>query len=171
MLSLHTIPIRFKAVFTNITLIIHVNPFYTVMEFLETFSHILASHFGINDNDIELVESGQYINGNIPESAQVLVPDSRRFCDIWGPQLRHLAFYVRRKNVVYPQIERQIRQREENQILISNVEMSSFIGDCPICLESTTLIRRYSCSHGVCTTCYIRCQAASMVVCSLCRAH
>jgi hypothetical protein len=171
MIGLHSLPISFKEVFTTTTINVHVNPFHTIMQFIETTRPSLASHFGINENEIEIIESGQYVNGNMPESAQALVPESRRLCDIWGPQLSNLGFYIRRKNFVYPQIERRIREREENQSQTSNIDISSVIGECPICLESTTITRRYSCSHGVCATCYGRCQVASITVCSLCRAH
>lgn len=171
MIGLRSRQISFKEVFTTRVINVHVNPFHTITQFIETTRPLLAREFGINENEIDIVPAGQYINGNIPESAPALVPELRRLCDIWGPELKYLAFYIRRKDFVYPQIERRIREREENQSQTSNIDVSSFIGECPICLESTSITRRYDCSHGVCATCYGRCQAASINVCSLCRAN
>ena len=165
MIGLRSISINFKEVFTVRTLQFQINPFFTVTQMIESLRPSLSVQFNINSDEIEIVPAGQYINGNPPESAPALVPSSRRLCDIWGPELRYLSFYVRRKNFVYPQIERHIREREANNNQIS------YEGECPICLESTSVTRRYDCNHGVCTTCYGRCQAASITVCSLCRAH
>jgi hypothetical protein len=165
MIGLRSRQISFKEVFTTRVVNIYVNPFHTTTQFIETTRPLLSREFGINQNEIEIVPSGQYINGNLPESASALVPESRRLCDIWGPELRYLSFYVRRKNFVYPQIERHIREREVNNSQIS------YDGECPICLETTSITRRYSCIHGLCTTCYCRCQAASINICSLCRSH
>jgi hypothetical protein len=165
MIGLRSRQISFKEVFTTRVINVHVNPFHTITQFIQTTRPLLAREFGINENEIEIVQAGQYINGNPPESAPALVPESRRLCDIWGSELAFVAFYIRRKNFVYPQIERHIRERESNNNQIS------YEGECPICLETTSVTRRYDCNHGVCATCYCRCQEASITVCSLCRAH
>lgn len=165
MIGLRSQQISFKEVFTTRVVNVYVNPFHTTTQFIETTRPLLSREFGINQNEIEIVPSGQYINGNLPESASELVPESRRLCDIWGPELRYLSFYVRRKNLVYPEIERHIREREVNNSQIS------YDGECPICLETTSITRRYSCIHGLCSSCYGRCQAAYINICSLCRSH
>ena len=171
MIGLRSRPVNFKEVFTVRTLQFQINPFFTVTQMIDSLRPILAVQFNINSDDIEIVESGQYMNGGLAEEAPCLVPSDRRLCDIWGQDLRNVSFYIRRKNFIYPQIERSIREREENQRQTSNIVISSFIGECPICLESTSVTRRYNCSHGVCATCYGRCQESSIMGCSLCRAH
>jgi hypothetical protein len=168
MLGLQSIPINFKEVFTTRILQFHVNPFHTVTQFIESIRPALSAHFNINQNDVEIIEGGQYINGNLAEAAPGLLPENRRLRDIWGPELRYLSFYVRRKNHLYPQLENNRREIEANQI---NTENIPFTEECPICLDSTTLIRRYTCTHGLCSTCYGRCQTASINTCSLCRSH
>jgi hypothetical protein len=165
MIGLRSQQISFKEVFTTRVVNVYVNPFHTTTQFIETTRPLLSREFGINQNEIEIVPSGQYINGNPPEAAVALVPSSRRLCDIWGPQLRYLSFYVRRKNFVYPQIETPIRGREESH------NPSSYDGECPICLETGSITRRYSCIHGLCSSCYGRCRSASIDICSLCRSH
>ena len=173
MLGLRSRPINFKEVFTVRTLQFQINPYFTVTQMFESLRPALAVQFDINSDDIEIVESGQYIDGVLAEAAPSLEPSSRRLCDIWGEDLRNLSFYVRRKNFIYPQIERNRREREARQIQNIAIESNSYLGDCPICLESTSITNRYSCSHGVCSTCYNRCQLASIAsirCCSLCRA-
>lgn len=154
------IPISFKQVFTTNTIQININPFVSVNQLVSNVKPILANHFGINSDDIEIVESGQNNNNSVPELAPALVPSVTELYNIWGENLRYLAFYVRKKNQVYPQVN-EIRRRREQ---------SSFTGECPICLESSQLTRRYNCRHGVCSHCYERCQTASINTCSLCRA-
>ncbi len=169
MLGLRSRPINFKEVFTVRTLQFQINPYFTVTQMIETLRPSLAVQFNINSDDIEIVESGQYTPGGLAEAAPGLEPSNRRLCDIWGEELRNVSFYIRRKNFMYPQIERNRREREQNLTNINENEIITSIGDCPICLESTTIFRRYSCSHGVCSVCYERCRTASIHTCSLCR--
>jgi len=42
----------------------------------------LATQFGINENEIEIVESGQYDSDYLPEEAPSLVPSDRKLCHI-----------------------------------------------------------------------------------------
>ena len=165
MLGLRTRTINFKEVFTVRTSQYQINPFFTVTEMLESLRPSLAVQFDINSDDIEIVESGQYMDGYLAEEAPGLVQSNRRLCDIWGEDLRNVSFYVRKKNFIYPQIETRRREREEN------IERQAYMGDCPICLESTRISRRYRCSHGLCSTCYGRCQLALINCCSLCRSN
>lgn len=171
MIGLRSRPVNFKEVFNVRILQFHINPFITVSQLIDNLRPELAVQFNINENDIEIVESGQYILGCLAEEAPELVPSNRKLCHIWGENLENLAFYVRRKNHIYPQIENARRQREANQnINTSNpAPQNGFIDDCPICLESSLLTRRYNCSHGICSQCYQNCLSASISVCSLCR--
>lgn len=170
MLGLRSRTINFKEVFTVRTLQFQINPFFTVTQMIESLRPSLAVQFDINSDDIEIVESGQYMEGYLAEEAPGLVPSNRRLCDIWGEDLRNVSFYVRKKNFIYPQIETRRREREARQN--TAIESNSYLGDCPICLESTLITNRYSCIHGVCSSCYHSCQLASIAsirCCSLCR--
>ena len=178
------ISVSFKEVFTTRIIQININPCHTIRQMIEIIRPQLSVHFGINEDEIEIVESGQNNYGlELPsEAAPSLVPSSVKVGDIWGQNLQQLSFYVRIKNYIYPEIENWRRHHQiENGIRYPQIEnlrrqtnrenniVSS--DDCPICLESSVLIMRYSCIHGVCDTCYSRCQSASISSCSLCRAH
>lgn len=155
----HLVPVSFKEVFSAKKYYIGVNPLIDVDKFITYLQSSLSRLFVIPKDQIEIVEAGQYNLNLIPELAPALKSSNTKLCNIWGKNLEGLAFYVRRKNYIYPQVE-EIMKRRENKI---------FISECPICLENTKLTRRYSCNHGVCTNCYNRCILASINICSLCR--
>jgi hypothetical protein len=171
--------INFKEVFTSRILKCLVNPFDTFSDFISTIRPQLSFYFNINENEIEIVEAGQYIDSLPAEFAPSLEPSILQLSDYWGDDFNSIAFYVRRKNYPYPQLEHFRRERENRQNIFNNYENdriqfisnNEFDGDCPICLESSHLIRRYNCSHGVCETCYRACQATAINSCSLCRSH
>lgn len=191
MLGLHSHPVCFKEIFTTRTLQFHVNPHFTITQFIETIRPQLATQFNINVDELDIVESGHYEIDGPPESAPALVPSNIKLCQRYGENLRNLAFYVRRRNYLYPELEphrlnmleRQRRREREierlmgirnsNSSINSNTEanVNIFDGDCPVCLETCSLIRRYICSHGICDRCYINCVTSSYNVCSLCRAR
>jgi len=163
MIGLQSRPISFKEVFTTRTVNIHINPYVTLTQFIENVRPHLSSVFGINQNEIDIVEGGQYINGLMPEAAPALVPSGSQLSSRWGEDLNGLAFYVRRKNYQYPQFQvPRISSR-------TNTNLATYIDDCPICLEHTRLSRRYICSHGVCSECYHRRQSTNITICSICR--
>ena len=170
MIGLLSQPVYFKEVFTDRKLRFQINPFITIFQFINNLQPELARHFGMNENEVEIVEAGQYNLGCLPEEAPALVPSDTKLCHKWGEKLENLAFYVRRKNYLYPQFETNRRQREINIDPLRSNSEDIFTGDCPICLESSLLTRRYSCTHGICGPCYQRCRTASINVCSLCRA-
>ena len=172
-MSFKTWTINFKEVFTVRTLQIQINPLVTVTQMIEYVRPLLAVKFDINLDDIEIVDSEQYMEGYLAEEAPELVPSNRKIYDFRCENRMHILFYVRRKNFIYPQIERNIREREA-RLNISNISIksNSYLGDCPICLESTLITNRYSCIHGVCSTCYNRgklVSIASVRCCPLCR--
>ena len=171
MLGLRSIPINFKEVYTIRSSQFYINPFITVRELINNLRPELAIQFGINENDIEIVNAGQYYLGCLPEEAPALVPSDEKLCEVLGENLQYVSFYVRRKNNVHPQIESARRRTLTSASDTSNLTpQNTFTGDCPICLESCQLTIRYGCSHGVCSGCYSCCQLASINVCSLCRA-
>ena len=169
MLGLRSYPVTFKEVFTSRTVDIHINPCFTLTQFIETVRPHLSSSFGINQNELDIVEAGQYRNCLMPERAPALAPSGSQLSSHWGENLDGLSFYVRRKNYQYPefQVPRiSLRTNGSSGITISS---DIYSGDCPICLETTSISRRYMCSHGVCLQCYQHCQSRSITICSLCR--
>jgi hypothetical protein len=150
MLGLLSRPVEFKEVFSDKKITLHVNPYFTISQFIETIRPILASQFNINENDIEIIESTQL---TIPEMGLALKPSFIQLCNKWGNTLSNLCFYVRKKNYSYPQLQIQM-----------------FEDICPICLETTYLSRRYKCSHGICIPCYQQCtNTLTNNSCSICR--
>lgn len=168
MLGLLSRPVLFKAVFSSKTMHCQINPFITIEQLIDTLRPHLSTQFGINQNEFELVVADQYELGIPPENALRLEPSNDKLCLRWGENLEGLTFYVRRRNYVYPQVDTYFRDIS-NRATSSNIKDSTFLGDCPICLETTTLMKRYKCVHGVCSSCYDRCQESSITICSLCR--
>lgn len=172
--------INFKEVFTSRVFRLTVNPFDTVSEFMAIVTPQLAIYFNINEDDIEIIEAGQYIHDMPAEFAPSLEPSTIQLSDYCEAEFSNIAFYVRIKNYPYPQLDHLRRESENHHIIIiNNIENerilfilnNEFEGDCPICLESSQLIRRYNCSHGVCDLCFRGCQSTAIHNCSLCRAH
>lgn len=155
MVGLRHCLVNFKEVFGTRILEIPINPSLNVTQFLENIKIILVSEFNINSDDIEIVETGQTTFMGQPEAAPKLTPSLIRISELWGENLQ-VSFYVRKKNNPYTGFR-------------TNITRSN--NECPICLESSILIRRYNCSHGICEICYERCQEVSINTCSLCRSH
>lgn len=59
MLGLRSRTVNFKEVFTVRILQFKVNPFLNVGKFINNMRPVLATQFGINSDDIEIVEAGQ----------------------------------------------------------------------------------------------------------------
>lgn len=170
-------PINFKEIFSDRIVQTSINPYITLAYFIEILTPQLATWFGINVQDIEIIESGQYRSGSLAEAAPSLIPSDIQLSQKWGENLDSVSFYIRRKNHVYPQLEAHRRfvedQRniEANRIPILNSSNVSFDGDCPICWDTSNLTRRYNCNHGICFNCYVRCQTLNIHACSLCRSE
>lgn len=163
MIGLHSCLVSFKEVFTTKKIDIYINPYFTVTQFIETIRPVLSRNFGINENELDIVESGQFRLGLLAEEAPALEPSSSLLRSRWGEQLKNVSFYVRRKNFQYPQVESvRIDATSTSNVVIYN-------DDCPICLETTRISRRYMCSHGICSACYQHCISRSISICSLCR--
>lgn len=170
MIGLQTRPVHFKEIYSERTLRFNINPYFTITQMMETLRPYLSSQFGINQDDIEIIVSGQYEPGRPAEAAPALMPSNIKLCNIWGNDLQNLAFYIRRKNYLYPQLEAYREERNvNNEVPVLGNLGSGFNGQCPICLDHTNLIRRYNCIHGVCSTCINRCEALSIRQCPLCR--
>ena len=146
--------ITFKEVFTSSIRNLFINPFWTVSQFIQTVSPILATSFSIADNDLEIVLAGQYINNIPPEAAPKLMPSSNTLASLWGENLNGIAFYVRKK---YTEMQ-------------DNPMMETSESECPICLETGLgCSSRYLCQHFVCNGCYYRCRQVEFNICPLCR--
>ena len=110
--------------------------------------------------NFELYNPVNYVFGKGQiEKLTNLVPSNTKLMNIWGKKLENVAFYVRRKNYLYPELE-SYRRRQE--LMKTNTE-------CPICFENENLSLRYNCSHRFCNTCFQSCLEYSINYCSLCR--
>jgi hypothetical protein len=168
MMSLTSIPINFKEVFTTNVRTLHINPNWTVTQFLETVRPIIEQEFNCEQQYFDIVPTGQDAPG-IPAEAgsPVDLPDVR-IKHIWGNNLQ-IAFYIRRKNVVYPQLQNLNRNLQSDPEVNPIIIQSAFLHECPVCFESSEMINRYSCSHQICTDCYYRCLNTHNTICPLCR--
>ena len=159
MMSALSRQVNFKEVWTTNICQLQIDPYWTMTEFIETISPVIAREF--NTNDFEIVEAGQYTPGIPSEAAPALQITDMRLKDKWKEDLR-VSFYVRRINYDYPQLQ--------NLNIRRNINIAPLqIGDCPICLETVQLIPRIGCSHGVCSDCHRRCRQVNFTSCPLCR--
>lgn len=154
MIGLRSRPVMFKEVFTSKVLQFQINPFITTSQLINTLRSDLSIQFGISENDLEIVEAGQY-NYGIPELAPPLQPSNIKLSQKWGENLQNLAFYVRRKNYNYPEYTHNGR----------------IIGECPICYENVLISSRYQCSHSICSCCYSICRQNGYINCPTCRSN
>lgn len=152
-------PVYFKQVWTTNTCVIPVNPELTVSEFIELVFPTLSSRFNIEQEILELVESGLVSETIIAsEDADALVHSDKQLKYLWGDTLNSASFYVRKQNYEYPQLNLLMERRTIHRE-----------GECPICYQYTLLTRRYNCIHRVCEDCHNRCLQNNYNICSLCR--
>ena len=118
MMSLLSVPIVFKEVYTTNFRSFHVNPNWTISQFIETITPELSNAFEFDPSIIEIVEAGQYDHGVPPECAPALVvsDDNSYLKDKWGIKMA-VAFYIRKKGSV------------PTNLIIPVVD------ECPICYE------------------------------------
>jgi len=169
-MSLHSIRVNFKEVFTTNVRNLYINPFWTVRQFLETVKPIISQEFNCQQKHIEIIETGQDLPGIPAEAGLPLVISDIPIRQKWGQNL-NIAFYIRRKNHVYPQLENLNNNRyidpEVNPIITNSTTTNS----CPVCLETVSLLNRYRCSHLICTNCYYCCLNNEHIVCPICRSN
>ena len=156
-MSLLSVPLTFKEVYTTNTRNFHVNPNWTITQFIDSVKPHICREFNVLEDNLEIIEAGQYTPGIKPEAAAPLTQDAALMKDKWGTKLQ-VSFYIRRKDFEYPQL---------NLNLIRSSEI--VIDDCPVCLETVSLYSRHDCSHRMCRTCHERCLSVSYTICPLCR--
>ena len=168
-MSLTGIPVTFKEVFTTNTFTFPINPGWTVTQFLETMRPHLRRVF--NMSAIDIVESGQDAPGIPAEAGAPLQPSSICLKNKWGEGL-HIAFYIRNRNRVYPELENlntntHHLESDINPIIILSAQHI----ECPICLTDAPTLQRFQCRHGVCNNCYYTCSQNGYTICSVCRSN
>jgi hypothetical protein len=173
MMSLTSIPVAFKEVFSTNVRHLHLNPSWTVRQFVEIIGPIIAHIFECNDFDI--VEAGQDAPGIPAEAGQPLILSEIRLKNKWGNKL-NISFYIRRRNFTYFELQNfNSPLNIEQNILNSNINpiiIQSFANaECPVCFETVPSLTRYSCTHSICNNCYYQCQQVSYDVCPVCRSH
>ena len=162
MLSLLSVPVTFKEVYTTNVRNFHVNPNWTLTQFVQSVTPYICSEFNIHQDNLEIIEAGQYTPGIRPEAASHLTQDNTLMKDKWGTKLA-VSFYIRRKDFEYPQLNLNlIRQTSTSPI-------ASVIDDCPVCLETVSLYSTHGCSHRICRRCHERCLSVNYTICPLCR--
>lgn len=89
--------IYFKLAYTCQTKIYDINPNISVKNFIEEIKNKARNDFHLeNDEDIEIVEAGQYIrNGQPSEEAPALVNSNIPMINLYGYRLKNTAFYIR----------------------------------------------------------------------------
>lgn len=168
MLSLTSIPIYFKEVFTTNRRSLHINPYWTVSQFLDSVKPILEIEFHCDRDNLEIVASGQDAPGIPAEAGFPLQPSDEVLKQKWGNNL-HVAFYVRRKNFRYPQLQNLNNNLQFDGDVNPIITNSIIEQQCPVCLDTVQMINRYRCRHQICTNCFYRCLNTNNVVCPLCR--
>jgi hypothetical protein len=168
MLSLISIPVNFKEVFTTDIRQLHLNPNWTVAQMIETVRPIIEQEFNCEQQYFDIVATGQDAPGIPAEAGFPLQKSNTKIKDMWGNEL-HIAFYIRRKNVVYPQLQNLNRNLQSDPDVNPIITQSAILHECPICYQLVPMINRYRCTHQICTECYYRCLNTNNNTCPLCR--
>lgn len=169
MLSLRSLPVIFKEVWTTNTRELHVNPYWSITQFVQTVRPILAREFECADFDI--VETGQDAPGIPAEAGRPLQLSNVSLINKWGRELR-VGFYIRRRDRVYRQLENLNQMDAFLQNEINPIISNSFVtNQCPICFENVPTLTRYMCSHSICNNCYHHCLQADYLICPVCRSQ
>lgn len=91
----------FKLIYTDQVRKYRVDPDMTITKFIEDIKNRIYHDFEVNDDeDIEIVEAGQFnnINGNAPELAPALTPSNYLVRQIYPKNDKcFIAFYIRKK--------------------------------------------------------------------------
>lgn len=156
-MSLLSVQVSIKEVYTNNVRNFNVNPNWTISQFISTVTPLISFAFNICPDIIEIVEAGQYKGDFRPEMHSSLLESNITMRDKWGPSL-NVAFYVRRKNMVYPEIT-----------LATNNPIHCVYEDCPVCLENKRVFLRYGCVHRICDSCFQQCISCDYLICPVCR--
>jgi|LauGreDrversion4_2_1035121.scaffolds.fasta_scaffold00072_20 hypothetical protein len=162
--------ITFKEVFTDRTVSMEINSNLTITEFINISRQTLSQQLNIYEYEIEIIKAGQRRDWFLPEEFPSLNPSSATIKEIWGLETTDLSFYIRKKNNIYPEIEFSRRQRISCGIS-EEMRHDSYLDNCPVCLDTTTVYRKYHCSHGICLNCYDLCRNNRIISCSLCRCY
>ncbi len=154
-MSLLSIPVEFKEVFKREVRHLYLNPSWTTQQMLETVVPIIAEQLAIQEDEVEIIEVRTDINP--AESGPAITKTQTKLKDLWTSELR-VAFYVRKKNGLYPELNLNVIRRG-----------NGLTGECPVCMESRMLYLRHICDHRLCTNCYNRCENNGYHICPLCR--
>jgi hypothetical protein len=164
MMSLQSKPVLFKEVWTNNVRQFHVNPYWTVTQFIESVRPHLAREF--NTQDFDIVESGQNVHNIVSETAPALEYSNVKIHHKWGKNL-NVSFYIRKNDANNQSINTQEEVEEENQN--QEEENPLLMDECPICYENIMLLRMYECEHRICKYCFKKCNIINYNICPICR--
>ncbi len=157
-MSLLSIPVSFKEVYTSNVHNFDIDPNWTITQFIQTVGPVMCREFNIDEDNLEIIEAG-YTPGTRSEAAPALrEEDTIKIKDKWGTKL-NVSFYIRRKDYLHPELN----------LIAHNPTTESFTGDCPVCLETLTLTSRHTCSHRICNSCHRQCLSNNYTICPICR--
>ena len=169
-MSLMSVSIEFKEVFTPNVHKLFINPNWTMFQFIETISQPICREFNIEEDNLEIIESGQYnLRGIVPELAPALLKTNTQLKNKWGRLLSGVAFYVRRKNITYPEVTLNTINTVVSYAELEPESETFVIEDCPVCLETMPIFCRHDCSHRICNNCHNHCLRVGHLLCPICR--
>lgn len=170
MLSLLSIPVYFKEVFTTNRRLIYLNPNWSVSQLLDSVKPILETEFNCHRDNLEIIPSGQDLPGIPAEAGKPLKLSEEKIKQKWGNNL-HIEFYIRRKNVNYPQLQNLNINLSFDSDINPIITNSIITHECPVCYDRVQMINRYSCVHQICTNCYYLCLNTHNLTCPICRSN
>ena len=158
-----SVPVTFKEVYSSNTRSFDVNPDWTMTQFIDSVKPHICREFNVQEDNLEIVEAGQYSPGTRPEAAAPLTQNlTITMKHKWGPKL-NVAFYIRRKDYSYPETNiNLIRQPVTSPV-------TYVINNCPVCLENVYVSYRHTCYHFICDRCHINCLSSNYTICPICR--
>ena len=142
MLSLQSISVPFKEVWSNDIKLLRINPHWTVEQFMWSVKPVLQQLYHLENYDIDIVPINQIhclLHNIIPELAPALEESNSIIRHIWGRRL-DIMFYVRRRNYFYPEF----------------AELNISIDYCIVCTNTEPIRCHYSCEHKICEKCYCK---------------
>ena len=164
MLSILSVPVTFKEVYSSNTRSFHVNPNWTMTQFIDSVKPHICREFNVQEDNLEIVEAGQYSPGIRPEAAAPLTQNTTiKMKHKWGRKL-NVAFYIRRKDYLYPEMNLNVIRQVSTSPVAPPV-----IDDCPVCLETVSVTSRHTCSHTICDRCHQHCLSVNYTICPICR--
>jgi hypothetical protein len=174
-MSLITIQVTFTEVWTTHSKQFHINPYWTVTQFLESINPLIKHEF--HTNNFEIVKTGQIIKGKASEDAPAITNSEIKIGNKWGYDL-DVSFFIRRKNYDYSKLRQVSINTHIEQLKCMNTPTNPMlinfpiIEECPICFETMQFLHNiniFGCTHNICNHCYVNYTMLNNNNCPVCR--